>query len=168
MQTKNCRILEEDLNRINELSQAQGRTQWEIINELLNNTHESNQAQGKVTNDKVPIITKCLWDFYYWKAKNKDRETGQVLQWDKVDECPIFSIFPDILDLPANQRIGTLMKACNTCLLKEKALKQAQKREERQRSGYHKKQHEDFGEISQEPTWRNNPTSGDWQYGHPW
>jgi len=159
METKYCRIYVDDLKIVNELSQANQISQAEVLHKKLNDTNEVKTESQKVNDDKAPPITKCIWNYYYWMAKEKDKETGQVLEWDKVDDCPILLTFPDILQLQARDRINTLMKGCVTCLVKEKALKQEQRRKERQRH-HTKTSYNEFEPYRQEPSWQHTPTSG--------
>jgi len=157
METTFVRILKEDLQRVNELAQSKGKTQWQVISDLLNNTHESNQEPAKVSTDKEGI-KNCLYDRYEYKE-------GKITY-----ECPILQKFPSpIADRQDAQK--ELLPFCKVCkryqimLMKLKNYYQPQKT-----SSYNyskKKQHEDFGETAQEPTW-HEIKSGDWQYGHPW
>jgi len=142
-------IRPDQYQKIKQKAEEKQKTIIEVIDDLLAEKEEPREQP-------TPILNKCIWNFYYWKARSKDKETGQVLEWSKIDECPILTVFPDILQLPAKQRVDALMKACNTCLIKEKALKQEQRRKERQKY----KRQNDFGEPSQEPSWQNFPSSG--------
>jgi hypothetical protein len=116
-------IRPDQYQKIKQLAEEQNKTIIEIMDVILN--------KEEPKEEKTPIITKCLWNYYYWKAKSKD-EDGRI-EWEKVDECPILSVFPDILTLPPTQRINALMKACQTCIVKEKSLKQKERKKERKR-----------------------------------
>ncbi|MEM3423563.1 MAG: hypothetical protein QXE51_03265 [Nitrososphaeria archaeon] len=110
------RILEEDYNKIIQLSHEQKKPIVQIIHELLNQ-HEQ----------PTPKITKCIWDYFYWKPKEKT-VTGEVTKWEKVEECPALITRPDIMQLPPKEWATTLSALCKICIVKEKSLKQKERK----------------------------------------
>lgn len=118
---KSIKILEEDYKKVNEYAIKHDKTLSDALHELLNNQHETIQQ-----SEPTPKITKCVWDYYYWRPQKN--EYGKVIEWEKINECPILNSFPDLLTLPPKQRVDALMKACNTCMLKEKSIKQKERK----------------------------------------
>jgi len=121
MEYQKIHIKKEQYEELKRRAEENGKTIIEIIDSLLQAPKE----------EPTPQITSCIWDYYYYRPK-KD-EYGKVEEWEKVSKCPILSTFPDLLQLPPQQRISVLMKACNTCIVKEKSLKQKERKKERKR-----------------------------------
>jgi hypothetical protein len=123
MEYQKIHIKKDQYDELKRRAEENNKTIIEIIDSLL---HKEEPKE-----EPTPQITSCIWDYYYYRPK-KD-EYGKVEQWEKVSKCPILSTFPDLLQLPPQQRISVLMKACNTCIVKEKSLKQKERKKKKQR-----------------------------------
>jgi hypothetical protein len=110
-------IRPDQYQKIKQLAEEQNKTIIEIMDVIL--------MKEEPKEEPTPIITKCMWDFFYWKKT----ENG----WEKINECPVLTTRPDIMNLPPKEWATTLAPLCKICMLKEKAERQKERRKQRKR-----------------------------------
>lgn len=146
MQITNCRILKEDLQRVNELAERNNKSQWQVIHNILTDINEVKAESQKVINDKQ--LKNCLYDRYEYQE-------GKITY-----ECPILQKLPEpITTLEEGQK--KLLPYCKVCKRYQIMLMKLKNYYQPQKTSAYKKQYNEFGDTSQEPTWQHNTRSGD-------
>lgn len=85
---------------------------------LLNNINEVKPEGQKVTNDKAQPNLRCKHGWFYNKPI---KQNGQVVDWEKVIDCPMLTNDKEILKLPLEKQYRILLPNCTPekCKVKE-------------------------------------------------
>jgi len=117
----NISIKTETFLKIKAYADAQKKTYSNIIEDLLQ------QPTQNIETPKLEPV--CIWDYFYWKPQ-KDKD-GNILRWERVNNCPILNKRPDLWSLSSSAFISTMMKACKMCEVKTKDARRREKALER-------------------------------------
>ena len=115
---KNIKIKEETYKRIIESKKGEDTTIDQAILDLLNKANEVKPEIQKVNIDKAPSNFKCKHGWFYNKPI---KENGQVVDWEKITDCPMLMNDPSILNIPIEKQYRILTPNCTPekCKVKE-------------------------------------------------